>query len=381
MNKILPLLNPLSLTRSTEVGTVFAALKRGPANVADVAQHGGPSQLIHDLARLGLIRRITSAQEEAYELVGRPDVVVGVDLGGTKVHVALSDLSGEILAEDIEPTERRGGLHVVEQIGAIAERLRRECGRDADLPRAAAIGSPGVLDTRSGKVSISPNIAGLEAIDMVAALESRLGCAVRIENDVNLAALGELWHGSAAGMENFAFVALGTGIGMGLVADGQLMRGAHGAAGEIAFLPLGSDPFSTASYPLGPLETAIGSAGILKHYREQGGKAANSVREVFERMSAGEPAAHETLDYTARILAQALMAVRALVDPELIVLGGSIGARIELVERVRDMVASSPVDLAVRASSLGSCAVLVGASRLALTQACELILAPLADDA
>ncbi len=371
----------MSLARSIEVGTVFGALKRGPATVADVAGQGCPSQLFDDLARLGRIRRIASPKGGAFELVDRPELVVGVDLGGTKVHVALSDLSGEILAEGIEPTDRGGGIQVVEQIGAIGERLRRQCGRGGDLPRSAAIGSPGVLDTRSGKVSISPNIAGLEAIDMVAALESRLGCAVRIENDVNLAAMGELWHGGAAGMENFAFVALGTGIGMGLVADGRLMRGAHGAAGEIAFLPLGSDPFSTASYPLGPLETAIGSAGILKHYREQGGKAANSVREIFERMIAGETAARETLDYTARILAQALMAVRALVDPELIVLGGSIGARTELVERVRALIASSPVDLAVRASSLGSRAVLVGANRLALAQACDLLLAPPTDDA
>ena len=308
-----------------------------------------------------------------FELIARPATVLGVDLGGTKVHVALSDLSGAILAEAIEPTDPRGGVHVVDQIGRMTDRLMIKNDIRASAPTAFVIGSPGALDPASGTVSISPNIPGLEDFDIVQKLRARIGCPVRVENDVNLAAMGEQWHGSCAGTRDFAFVALGTGIGMGLVMDGRLVHGARGAAGEIAFLPIGADPFDPASYPLGPLETAIGSAEILRAYRGRGGDA-KSVREIFDRSTAGEPAAQETLDDVARILAQALLAVRALVDPEVIVLGGSIGSRVELVQRVRDIAAALPMELAVRASSLGNRAVLVGANSLALADAHERLL-------
>jgi predicted NBD/HSP70 family sugar kinase len=379
MNKILPVLNPASLERSIAARKLLATLKSGPLTAAElhgVSDPGAPcvATLLEALEQVGLVRRIrSSSQEDVFQLLGNPATVLGVDLGGTKVHVALSDLSGTILAEAIEPTDPHGGVHVVEQIGCMADRLVKQNAAAASAPTAAVIGSPGALDPSSGKVSISPNIPGLEDFDIVQALQARIGCSVRVENDVNLAALGEQWHGSCAGNRNFAFVALGTGIGMGLVTDGCLVHGAHGAAGEIAYLPIGADPFDPASYPLGPLETAIGSAGILRAYRGRGSDA-ESVREIFDRSTAGEPAAQETLDDVARILVKALMAVRALVDPEVIVLGGSIGARAELVQRVHAIAAASPIDLAVRASSLGNRAVLIGANSLALADAHERLL-------
>jgi hypothetical protein len=243
MNETLPIPNQMSLLRSTLVRQVFAALKRGPLIAAALAAPGetgsrSVQELVDGLVHRGAVRRHSSGQDAMYELLGLPEMILGVDLGGTKVHVALSDLSGEVLAEEMEPTDLRGGPHVVDQIGAIAERLRQQADRAGDPLRSAAVGSPGVLDPRSGKISISPNIPGIETVDLVDALEARLGCSVLIENDVNLGALGEMWHGSATGVGNFAFVALGTGIGMGLVMGGELLRGAHGAAGEIAFLPI-----------------------------------------------------------------------------------------------------------------------------------------------
>ena len=374
-----PLSDPTSLASPLAIRAIVAALQSGPLTAAELARRGGlsePSALgaLESLERAGCARRTEqSGPSPVYEIAGNRVVVLGADLGGTKVHLALSDLAGTILAEEMEPTDPRGGRHVVAQIGMIAERLRRQTGAIA-APRIAAIGSAGVLDHRSGRVDISPNIPGLDTINVREALELRLGCPVILENDVNLAALGEQWHGSCEGNQNFVFIALGTGIGMGLIADGRLVRGARGAAGEIAYLPIGSDPFDSAGYRLGPLETAIGSVGILRFYRDRGGKAADFVRGIFERLSLGETAAIETVDHTAHMLVRAVMAVRAIVDPTLVVLGGSIGVRRELVERVRDLMAPLPIDLAVRESSLGSRAVLVGATSLALAQVCERLL-------
>ena len=105
------------------------------------------------------------------------------------------------------------------------------------------MGSPGMVDPSSGAIVIAPNIAALDSLAGRAALRARLGVDCAIENDVNLAAVGEHWRGSSRKAQNFAFIAVGTGIGMGIFADGQLVRGARGAAGEIAYLPLGGDPY------------------------------------------------------------------------------------------------------------------------------------------
>src|SRR5690606_25843157 len=96
--------------------------------------------------------------------------------------------------------------------------------------------------------------------------------------------LGERWLGRARGVDTFAYIALGTGLGMGIVSDGGIIRGAHGGAGEIANLPLGGDPLDPANRLHGTLETAIGSAGIVARYVAAGGDPGTSVRDLFARL-------------------------------------------------------------------------------------------------
>jgi predicted NBD/HSP70 family sugar kinase len=282
--------------------------------------------------------------------------VVGIDLGGTKVAVAVATLSGAVIDEAVEPTDRRGGLHVVEQIGALAERL------GGGSPAAAAMAAPGVLDAASGAIRLAPNLAGFDRIDVLGAMARRLGCPVRIENDVNMAALGE--HRLGGGGPSFAFVAIGTGIGMGLVVDGTLLRGARGAAGEISHLPIGGDPWDADAQVHGCFESAVASRGILARYRCGGGEA-GSVAEVFDRLAEGEPAAAAVIEETARLLVLGLVAVQAVVDPERVVLGGSIGARAELVERVQRLGPAAGCVVRIDASALASRAALLGAVAVA----------------
>src|SRR5262249_6840725 len=150
------------------------------------------------------------------------------------------------------------------------------------------MGSPGVIDPPSGGIVIAPNIPGLDQLDVQGALRTRLGVEVAIENDVNLAAIGEHWCGGSRGADTFVFIALGTGIGMGLCADGRLLRGARGAAGEIAYLPVGGDPYDARGQRLGTLESAIGSAAITERYAGLGGRDARTVREIFDRFGHDE---------------------------------------------------------------------------------------------
>jgi predicted NBD/HSP70 family sugar kinase len=354
-----------------------AAIKNGPISRAELARITGlskqtTSEVVRVLEESGWLRVRGQTQGRigrtatTYEVQANSALVLGVDLGGTKTHVVLANLVGTILAEAVEPTDPRGGRCVVDHIGALAERLAGEAGVPFRAIRLGVMGSPGVLQEQSGAIIAAPNIPDLDQFSVTGALLARLGFEVSVENDVNVAAQGEHWQGCCRNARTFAFIALGTGIGMGLVSDGQIIRGAHGAAGEIAYLPVGGDPFDPRGFKYGTLESSIGSEAILQRYRGLGGQA-ESVRSMFGQLAQGDLAATTTVDDVARILLQALLAVKAVFDPELAVLGGSIGSRAELVNRTRDLAQRYvPNAFRIEASALGSRAAIVGAVGMAV---------------
>jgi predicted NBD/HSP70 family sugar kinase len=283
-------------------------------------------------------------------------------LGGTKLAAALADARGRIVAELTEPTDRRGGTYVAEQIVACADKLAQSVGIETTQTHQVMVGIPGAIDPRTGRVSQIPNIAGLEDVDVLGYLRGRFGPDVAIENDVNLAMLGEQSLGCASGCHNAAFLALGTGAGLGLLINGKLFRGARGAAGEISDLPIARDPASQIPSTTGAFELEVGSVAIVDRYRRQGGTAAATVREIFTLVEEGDEVAASVLDATARWVALAVVTLQSLLDLELIVFGGSIGVRPELYERVGKALPSlfsRPITIAP--SQLGDRAGLIGA--------------------
>ena len=294
------------------------------------------------------------------------------DLGGTKLAAAMADAHGRIVAELTEPTDRRGGAYVVEQIATCADKLARSVGIETARTRHLMVGVPGAVDPRTGRVSQIPNIAGLEDMDVLGYLRGRFGPDVAIENDVNLAMFGEQSLGCANGCQNAAFLALGTGAGLGLLINGKLFRGARGAAGEIADLPITRDPTSQTT---SAFELEVGSVAIVERYRRQGGTAEATVRDIFRLLEEGDEVAASVLDATARWVALAVVTLQSLLDLELIVFGGSIGVRPELYERVRKAIPplfSRPITIAP--SQLGDQAGLIGAvcaAAQALSQSSE----------
>ena len=284
------------------------------------------------------------------------------DLGGTKLAAAIADGRGRILAESTEPTDPRGGARVAEQITASADKLAQAVGIDAQRLHHVTVGVPGAIDPLTGRISLTPNIVGLQDFDVLRYLRDRFGPDVVIENDVNLAMVGEQTLGCASQCRNAAFLALGTGTGLGLLIDGKLFRGARGTAGEIADLPVGRDPMSQTPFPGGSFELEVGSSAIVNRYRRQGGTAAATVRDIFRLLEQGDEIAAGVLDTTARWVALAIATLQSLLDLELIVLGGSIGVRPELyvrVQRTLPALFSRPVSIAP--SQLGDRAGLIGA--------------------
>jgi predicted NBD/HSP70 family sugar kinase len=290
------------------------------------------------------------------------DIVAAVDLGGTKLLVAVADTAGHILAEDVSPTDPRGGVHVVRQIESAVRLATARVGLPGKALRCVAVGAPGAVDPATGRMAFAPNVTDLDGVDVREMLQTGLGTDVVLDNDVNMAVFGEHDRGHGRGRSDFVFVAVGTGIGMGILSQGRLLRGANGAAGEIGYLPLAGDPFSAYGRARGAFETAVAGGVIAERYGHRSG-ARRTVPEIFDRAAgANDPHAQYVLHEQARDLALGIAAVAAVLDPGLVVLGGGVGSRQELLEPTRAWLTralASPPRL--ESSLLGHRACLIGA--------------------
>lgn len=297
--------------------------------------------------------------------------VVGVDLGGSKVLAAVADMAGTVLAEREEPTDRRGGLHVVEQVVSLARAVVEEAGLPWGSVRAVTVGSPGVL-AADGTIELAGNIRNFDRIDVPGELGSRLGLEVTVENDVNLAAVGEHAFGHGQGCRSLALLAIGSGVGLGIISNGELLRGARGRAGEIAYLPLGGDPARPEARERGALELAVSGSGFRElssgiRQRRSGRSSHAGPREedpeaVVADAALGDPTAVEIVGRYATLVAQTILAAAAILDPELVVLGGGIGSNAFLLGPVRAEVQRiAPFPVQVEVSRFGQRAGLIGA--------------------
>jgi predicted NBD/HSP70 family sugar kinase len=370
---------PANVSRQLSRRSVFELLlHRSPISRADLAKLSGLSkqtisEVVDAFEQQGLARSVGRTRGNVgrtavlYELSPEGGHVLGIDLGARRLTAALGDISGRVVAEADEPTDRRGGTWAIEQIARLAERLARENQTHPSRIRSIVVAVPGVVDPRTGDIDLAPNITGLGHLNVVELLGEKLASRVRVENDINLALLGELWHGCAQNLSNVALLSLGTGLGLGLFINGRLIRGESGAAGEIAYLPFGGDPLQAESREQGCLEYQIGAVGIMRRYRESSGTAVESVDQVFVRARAGDPHAAGVIDETARLTAMAAATVVATVDPQLLVMGGSVGSRPEFAHKVGQVLSQlAPRTVEIRTSTLGKRACVVGALSVAL---------------
>ncbi|MGI8758688.1 MAG: ROK family protein [Acidimicrobiales bacterium] len=312
-----------------------------------------------------------------------PVTAIGIDLGGTKVQGALVDGSGE-LVEDAKVATPAGGVDDV--VGAIVECVRRLGG--ADAAEGIGVGAPGVVETSTGTVAHAPNLPGFATpVPLAALLREALGLGthgrVMVDNDVNAAVLGEHRFGAGRESSNLLGVWVGTGIGGGLVLDGRLRRGPGGAAGEIGHMGVvtgGGRLCGCGRH--GHLEAYAGRASMEREARRRhsdgsptllvelaGAKRMKS--SVFSKaLDAADAVAVELLDEAVTALGVGLAAATALVDLDLVVVGGGLAdklgprfvGRVEQAVRSQLFIRSSP--LRVAPASLGDMAGAMGAALL-----------------
>ena len=304
-----------------------------------------------------------------YELNPGSGWVVGIDVGRQWVRAAAADITGEILARRDERARLRSTREVVAQIGGLAHQVAGDAGIEWASVTHATVGSPGVLDPRRELVEHAPNLPGWGRQGMVGAIRDELGTGVTFENDVNLAALGERSHGLGRDVDDFVFLWVGTGVGLGIVIGGELYRGAGGAAGEIGYLPIGEgDPHDRANRSRGQLEEAAAASGVVRHARELGMKAPLTPRAIFGAARRGDDLACEVVAAEARRLALAIAVVVPVINPALVILGGGIAGNGDLLVASieEELRALTPFRPRLVVSELGEEAVLAGAVAVAL---------------
>ena len=290
-----------------------------------------------------------------YEVRPEAGYVLALDVGREFVRGAISDFAGVVRARDALHTRAKTRRGRVAELVRLAERLSASLGLNiADITQTV-LGSPGVYDRRVDSLFLSGALEGWDHPHLLRDLRAVFGEALMIENDIDAAALAEQAHGHGQDVDAFAFVSIGTGIGMGLVLDGKLRRGAHGAAGEIAYLPLETATADAGDVRRrGGLEAAASGAGIVHAARQAGLTRAASARQVFEAAARGDERAQQVVADEAALVARALCSIIAVVDPDLIVLGGGIGKAAGFVDAVRtELAVRSPLATEVRVSALG----------------------------
>jgi glucokinase len=312
--------------------------------------------------------------------------VVGIDLGASHLHFSLADFRGEVLNDatvKIRPED--GPQRMIRQIKESLRGLAEKVGHGR--LRALAIGVPSPVDPVRGVVTYANNLPGWKDIHLGRELEKEFRVPIFMENDVNMAAIGEHWRGVARGVDNFVFIALGTGIGSGIFIDGQLYRGRTGSAGEIFRMNIEWQRWTEEFPETGYFENYVSGLGIAAEGHKALGATppgeASSLREerdayfVFEAFRQGNPAARAVLEKTFTMFGVGVANVIAIVDPDLIVLGGGIvkGAP-ELMRAIVDKVVHrlQPDPPPIQLSALEDKAQTYGAIHSALTVAQDAIL-------
>lgn len=373
-----------SLLRAINERTVLELIRqRGAISRAQIARESGLSKptvslVLGSLLAAGLVHEVGRARggkgpsAVLYELDPSAGYVVGIDVGRRFVRAALADITGAVVARRDERARSRSSTTLVAQIGEIAHEVAGDAGLAWRHVTHATVGSSGVLDPSRGLLAHAPNLPGWGRQGLVGAIRDELGTAVSFENDVNLAALGEASHGVGRGVSHFVFLWVGTGVGLGIVIDGKVYRGAGGAAGEIGYLPLGpGDPHDPAHRRRGQLEESLGAGGVVREARAAGMRPPLTPERIFGAARRGERVANRVVDTVAARIALAIAAVAPVIDPQLVVLGGGIGVNADLLgDRVeRELRMLSPFRPNVVASALGDDVVLQGAVTTALDAA------------
>lgn len=300
------------------------------------------------------------------------DLVLGVDLGGTKILTGLVDRAGVRHGPTVgAPTPAQDGPEEV--LDAVARAAARALESASGPVRGVGVGSAGVIDPGDGVVVGSTDaFRDWPGTEIATGISRRLGgFPVVVDNDVNAHATGESWLGAGRGATIMLLVTVGTGVGAAIALEGRVVSGRHHMTGELGHTPArGAEHLRCGCGHRGHLEAIASGPGLVRHYRSLGGTRLPDARAVVRAADSGDPTAVRAVTDAASVLGTTLAGVVTTLDPDVVVLGGGLSnagtlwwdavensLRAELVEPL--------TDVPLRRPELGPDAALIGAARLA----------------
>ena len=318
-------------------------------------------------------------RRELVELKKADNLTIGVDLGGTKFYGAVADLGGNILFEDsIYQHGTRGEASYQLLVKLIKNFLSQVNGQGSARIRGIGVGAPGI-NSLEGVIKNAPSL-DWENFPLADRLKQDFGLPVVVDNDVNLAALGELWFGEGQQVEDFALINIGTGLGAGLVLDGALYRGAHQSAGEIGYMMPGREALERDYPGFGAMESLTAGFGIaelarqkLKGFLSPDELMNLSAVDVFEAYRSGEEWSLDIVTTTVDYLSIVIINLIAVFDPQMIILGGGVSRSADiLLPRIMQRIQGKiPIIPQLVASKLGLRGAALGAVASLLYQTSE----------
>ncbi|MDJ0340142.1 ROK family protein [Streptomyces sp. H10-C2] len=367
--------------RSTNERLLLERLRTGgAASRAQLARETGLSKptvssALAFLELAGLVREagLHAPERGRVAVLYAPDAsagyALGIDIGRAWLRVALADLDGAVVARADVRNRARTSAAMADLVVATAHRVVADSGVAPAKVAHAVVGTPGVYDEAQRRVRYAQHLPGWGRAGLFDRMRDELGVPLAVHNDANLAALGEYTFGVGAGSRLFVYIMIGTGLGMGVVAEGRLFTGAHGAAGEIGYLPW------PGRHKPDTLEDAVAADAVVQAARDLGMSGPLTAKDVFEAARAGDPAAVAAVRQEGERLAHTVAAVAAVLDPDLVVLGGGVGHSADLLlSTVRDTLrALTPLRPKIVPSALGEDAVVLGAVATALDTARDVV--------
>ncbi len=260
--------------------------------------------------------------------------VIGIDVGGTNVRLGLVGPAGNVAArlsfstQNFSATPEKLTTAICEAAGAL---LRQE-----RVPRTrlagAGIGLPGLVDVNKGIVRILPNIPGWKDVPLGKTMEKSLGMPVRVENDVNMITLGESKFGAGKGFRDMICMTLGTGVGAGLVLNGEIYRGPGFAAGEIGHVPLNEEGPECGCGGWGCFERYVGHQQLQKAAAGFFGKPEISLEQVYHKAVEGKKKALKFWDMVGEKVGNGLVGPVNILNPEAVIIGGGVSRSFVFLE-------------------------------------------------
>lgn len=375
-----------SLVREiNERRTVDLLRSSGALHAAEIARLIGLSRpttadILRGLVEHGLVQEYLPGEEDSkrarsvFEAISDVKISLGIDIGSRFIRASIGDLNGNVRSTVSVPVKSTTLKSLIDYIKQAVDGALKDAGYKLRDVVTICVGTPGVVNQQTGIVSIAGTISSLDGVNLVDLIKKEFGIKPTVENDINVLTVAEQIAGHGKGVSNFCVLSVGSGLGSGLVLNGKLHRGHHGAAGEVFYVPFGDphDKHRSDTNPSGDRIAEI-ARNLAKKYKSSMLSEPYSTIDILQAAKAGDPLGKAVIHQEAERIALYISAVSAITDVELIVLSGGIGRQADFfIAPIKKLVSEIlPFPPHIEVSKLGDNGILIGTLQIATEEAQE----------